>query len=335
MATNRVGLDIGTYSIVSVRKNGDDLENKKEINAFFELPVTNQFMVNMLKQTGVPMIEVDKSVYVLGQKALELALSMGKEYRRPMKNGVVSQNEKEAFNILAVIIRSMIGQLETDDTIVYYSVPANAVNTETNADYHQKVLQAILDKYTDGTKRIRAFPLNEAQAIVYAEAQDEQMTAIGVSCGGGMVNSNYSIFGVPIFKFSHTNAGDWIDEQAAKSCGESVAFINNAKKDVDLSAEPKNSVERAIIYNYQIMIENAIKSMVDGVKKAGTRADAGKPVPIIVAGGTAMPKGFIEFFKKVFSAQEFPIPIKEIRLAEDPIHTVAKGCFIAALMHRD
>ena len=150
-----------------------------------------------------------------------------------------------------------------------------------------------------------------------------------------MVNCCYTIFGVPIFAFSHTNSGDWIDEQAAKSCGESVAYINNVKKDVDLSAEPKNSIERAIIYNYQIMIENAIKSMVDGVVKAGTRADAGKPVPIIVAGGTAMPKGFIEFFKMVFEKQTFPIPIKDIRLAEDPLHTVAKGCFIAALMHKD
>ena len=60
--------------------------------------------------------------------------------------------------------------------------------------------------------------------------------------------------------------------------------------------------------------EKAIK---DGIIKAGTKADPGKPVNIVVAGGTTSPKGFIDFFKKTLDKIDFPIEIGEVRLAAE------------------
>ncbi len=329
------GLDVGTYSIISAKMNKDEVEFKKEINAFFTILLENNYMLNMIKQSGAPVIEVKDKAYVLGENAIELALSMGQEYQRPMKDGVLSVNEKDAFNILAAIIRSMVGKIEEDGMIVYYSVPADAINTKTNADYHTKVIQAILEKYQDEGKSIRPYPINEAQAIVLSEFKKEQMTGCAFSMGGGMVNVCYSMFGVPVVKFSLTNSGDWIDEEAAKHCGESIAYINNEKKNIDLSAEPKNAVERAIQYHYEIMIEQALKGIAKGIENAGTKANPGKPVNIVVAGGTASPKGFVDFFKEKMKKVKFPIEIGEVRLAENPIFAIAKGCLIAAQNHTD
>jgi hypothetical protein len=50
-----------------------------------------------------------------------------------------------------------------------------------------------------------------------------------------------------------------------------------------------------------------------------------------LSGGTAMPKGFRDRFEKVLSESEFPIQLSEIRLAEDPLTTTARGALIAAL----
>ena len=331
----RCGIDVGTFNIICARMKDKEIEIKKEVNAFFTILLENKYMLNLIKKSGAPVIEVEDKAYVLGENAIELALSMGQEYQRPMRNGILSVNEKDAFNILAVIIRSMIGKIEEDGTIVYYSVPADAINTKTNVNYHTKVIQAILEKYKDEGKSIRPYPINEAQAIVLAELEKEQFTGCAISFGAGMSNLAYSMFGVPVVKFSLTNSGDWIDEEAAKHCGETIAYINSEKKNIDLSAEPKNAVERAIQYHYEIMIEQALKGIAKGISDAGTKANPGKPVNIVVAGGTASPKGFVDFFKETMKKVKFPIEIGEVRLAQDHLYSVAKGCLIASENHTD
>ena len=333
-----VGLDCGTYHAISARKNGDQLDFKKEINAFFTVPIENDFMLNMLKNSGAPIVEIGDEAYVLGENAVDLALSMNKEYQRPMRNGILSVNEKNSFSILAVILRSIIGPLTADETIVYYSVPGDVVGSaDSNVAYHTKVIQSILDKYKDGDKIVQAVAINEAQAVAYAELQGNQLSGCVIDFGGGLVNVCYMLFGVPIFKFSIMNSGDWIDEQSSKHCGETIAFMNQQKhNNLDLSREPSSSIERSLVYHYQLMIEHALNQVILGIKAAGTKANPGKPIPIILVGGTASPKFFLEFFQKTLEKMQFPIAISEIKLAKNHLFSVAKGCYAAAaVMHKN
>jgi len=55
-------------------------------------------------------------------------------------------------------------------------------------------------------------------------------------------------------------------------------------------------------------------------------------VPIVIGGGTSMIKGFIEVFKAQFNQKEFPINISEIKLVEEPLTAVARGCFMDAAL---
>ena len=41
--------------------------------------------------------------------------------------------------------------------------------------------------------------------------------------------------------------------------------------------------------------------------------------------------GFTEVFQQEFEKINFPMDVKEIRLAEDPLYSVSKGCLVAAL----
>ena len=51
---------------------------------------------------------------------------------------------------------------------------------------------------------------------------------------------------------------------------------------------------------------------------------------IVVAGGTSQAKGYVELFSSKLQENNFPLKIKEVRHAADPLHAVAKGCLIAA-----
>ena len=44
-----------------------------------------------------------------------------------------------------------------------------------------------------------------------------------------------------------------------------------------------------------------------------------------------MPKGFIEIFREEFRKVNFPIEVKEIRLANDPLRAVSRGCLNGAI----
>src|SRR5437660_557377 len=80
--------------------------------------------------------------------------------------------------------------------------------------------------YNVNGKTVVAEPINEGLALVFAELGAQNYTGIGVSFGAGMVNLCYAVTTIPVFKMSLVNAGDWIDENAARSCGETPTYIN-------------------------------------------------------------------------------------------------------------
>lgn len=329
------GFDCGTYNLITCKRNNEgNLVYKREVNAFIEIPLDNDFVYNMMKKSGVPLIlrEDANKAYALGEASVNMAYAMsGTELRRCMKDGCVNPKEKDAFQILNIMMHSLLDNITKDQEILYYSVPANAVNKETDADYHGKILDAIFKAFKNEKGfTVKAHPINEALAIVYSELESTAYTGIGISCGAGMVNVCFAVFGNPAFSFSIVNSGDWIDQKAAEATGESPTVINKRKHNIDLLAPPKDMIERAIQTQYRLMIEKTVKGIKDGVAK-NEKARLDQPVNIVVAGGTSSPNGFEVLFKEIVEATpEFGINVGEIIKPADPLRCVAKGCLIAA-----
>jgi len=331
-----IGFDCGTYNLICCKRDEDqDFEYKSEVNAFLEFPMDNDFVFNMMKKAGVPLIHREDAnvAYALGEAAVKMAYTMPKiDLKRPMKDGCVNPKERDAFQIMNIMMHSLLENVKQDKEILLYSVPANAVNAETDADYHRKILEAIFKAYrSEDGFTVDARPINEGMALVYAELADKMYTGIGISCGAGMVNVAFSMFGAEVFTFSIVNSGDWIDKQAAKATGETIAFINREKTKIDLGREPINLVERAIKTQYELMIEKTIGGLKKGLmENSDKKARLEDPIDIVVAGGTASPPGFDVFFKKMILSAGLPIEIGEVVRPKDPVKSVARGCLIAA-----
>ena len=322
------GFDAGTYHLVSCKRKEGNFVYKKEVNAFLEMPLDNRFVFNMMKSAGVPLIEQpDSNIgYALGEAAVSMAYTMNQiELKRPMKDGCLNPKEKHAQQIMNVMCHSLIGETSEPDEKLYYSVPANAINKETDADYHSKILQAMF--------KVDAYPINEALALVYAELGSKAWTGIGISFGAGMVNLCYAIYGAPVFQFSLVNSGDWIDKMASKAIGEeTTTYVNKEKMNADLTLEnPDTLVQRAIKSQYEIMIQHTVQGIKRGIEEAGNKARSEQPVDIVVAGGTSMPKGFNVLFEKILEqAKISTLKVGSVIRPEDPLYSVARGCLIAA-----
>jgi len=331
-----IGFDAGTYNLIACYRDEltGDFKYKKEVNAFLEIPLDDRFTFNMMKNAKVPLIERKdgKVAYACGEAAVRMAYSMSKlELKRPMRDGCVNPKEKDSFQIMSIMMHSLIGNIKKDKELLYYSIPANAINKETDADYHSKILEAILKAYKskDGFT-VNPQPINEALALIFAELGDKNYTGIAASFGAGMVNVCFAMYGSPVFSFAVVNSGDWIDAMSAKATGETIAFINKQKHKIDLKAAPANLVERAIQTQYKLMIDHTVAEIKKGLSNLEETVRIEEPVDFVIAGGTSSPNGFVELFKEGLKEAELSIPIGDVIRPSEPLYSVARGCLIAA-----
>lgn len=329
-----IGFDAGTYNLVCcTRDEKNNFVYDREVNAFLEIALDDRLVFQMMKTVDVPLIERSKKAYALGEKAVRMAYTLSQlELKRPMKDGCVNSNERDAYEVMSIMLHSLLeGNVKKNNDVLYYSVPANAINQETDADFHTKILDSIFKAYeSDEGHKVKAFPINEGLALVYAELKEKNYTGIGISFGAGMVNLCFAMFGVPVFTFAIVNSGDWIDKMAAKATGESITFINQEKTKVNLSADPTNLVERAVQTQYRIMIEKTLSTIKKGLSEAGKKARTDQPVDVVIAGGTSLPIGFDVLFREVTKLAELPIQVGNIVRPNDPLFSVARGCLVAA-----
>ena len=340
----RIGLDLGTKTLVCSSRDADGRPRfKQEINGFFVFPQTDAFTRNMLVQQKIPFIERDGKFVALGIKAERFAYAINSTLRRPMAEGTIS-HEEEAITIMAAIVQAMLkGELGKDsqDAILYYCIPASALNKSTNVPFHDKVAKMIFDSYRHS--KIHAYPINEARAIAIGS---QEPVAIAISWGAGMVNVCYTLFGVPIFEFSLVGAGDWIDIETARQFGydpdrpnhkssETPTTICHRKQNIDLTKgiSEFDRIDQAIAMHYQILIERVVGGIINGFADNIDKARIEQSVPIIMAGGTASPSGFGDYFSSILNKYTLPFSVSDIRVMDRPLYTVAEGCLIAAESH--
>jgi hypothetical protein len=82
---------------------------------------------------------------------------------------------------------------------------------------------------------------------------------------------------------------------------------------------------------YDDMIRALVSGLKEAFKNTRTTSKFSRPVPMVLSGGTALPKGFRDRFEKVLGESDFPIELAEIRMAQEPLTTTARGALIAAL----
>jgi cell division ATPase FtsA len=177
--------------------------------------------------------------------------------------------------------------------------------------------------------------INEGLAVIFAELEQHNFTGIGISCGGGMCNATLAFLSIPSIMVSLPKAGDFIDRSVGDAVGEHATRVKVIKEEgFELSKQPKDKLEKAL----HIYYEDLVESLVDTLRKAISRAEklpkTDHPLPIVLAGGTARPKGFKELFERTLRARPFPIEVAEVRVAADPFTATARGAYIAAMFEK-
>jgi len=320
-----IGLDVGTMNLVSARKGAKGIETRRMRDVFLDLPLNAK---KMLKLSKTSFVERPDDVLILGDAALETANIFGQEARRPLRDGLISPGEDDSLEVLALLVKSVLGDPVVEDEVCYLSVPSVPIDRQgRDVVYHRGVLKRIVSQCG-----YDPYPSNEAMAIIFAECADTTFSGVGMSFGAGMVNIALAVNTIEGLSFSVARGGDYIDNGAATSTGSTQARICAIKEaGIDI-ANPKNRTEEAIAFYYEDLIQYALDKIAEKFKEIRDQFQLNRPIPIVVSGGTSMAGGFVDLFKAIFEKKRkrFPFEVSEIRHASEPLNAVAIGMHIQA-----
>jgi hypothetical protein len=327
------GIDIGTSFIVLAEEKSGSIEYTDFRDAFYVIKPTTPVASKMIEKglAGKTFIkDSDGSFILLGKDAIEKAIERNDNAKRPMSKGVVSAKEKDAKRVLAFILKEVVGTPSESGEKLIFCVPAQPVDVEDedfDVGYHEDVLRSIFAECGYDARAI-----NEAEAICYAELENDDYTGISVSAGSGMQNVCVMLNGEPTVKFSTTKSGDFIDRMAAVATGEKDTVVQAEKEGGGfVIGEPNdNPILAAVSAYYERLIDYTTKQLASSLSGHKSLPKFKEPLKIVVAGGTSLAQGYVETFRKKLVENNFPLEIKEVVHAPDPLHSVAKGCLIAA-----
>jgi actin-like ATPase involved in cell morphogenesis len=325
-----IGLDVGTMNICAARSDEKDIRITR--NVFLKLD-PEEINISEMSDISYVSSEDEKELFIIGQDAFRLSNIFGKEVSRPMESGLISSKEIDAIEVLTLMLQQLIGNLKEKEVFCSYSIPAEAIDAGRSVTYHEKVFGRILSSLG-----INHTPVNEAMAIIYSECAKENFSGLALSFGAGMANTCISYRGIEALTFSTARSGDWVDQNVASSLNIVPNRVTSVKeRNLNLEVgffKEKNKKTRRILealeYYYTALIEYTIKKIIKEFDEK-VDVDIDEPIPIIVSGGTSMPKGFLKLFKETFNKYDIPFDVSGIRHAKNPLTSVSNGLLIRTL----
>ena len=319
------GLDLGTSTVVTARKNGGGFRSTAELNAFIDLP-PSRFTEQILDQNDIDYVHEGRRIVVYGNGAAKFANMFNAETRRPMRHGLVNATEPHAQKLLKVIVKKLLGK-NSKGSLVCFSVPGAPLSAPTSLVYHEALMKQMLESLG-----YEARSINEGLAVVFSELEKENFSGIGISFGGGLTNVALAYLSVPVFAFAIEKGGDDIDEAVGKVTGETATRVRTIKEEgLDLNRRARSKIEGALHIYYQDLINTVVEGIEDALAHTERMPKLDSPLPVVLAGGSALPKGFKLKFERALMAQKLPIPLAGVRMGKEPLTATARGALLAAL----
>jgi actin-like ATPase involved in cell morphogenesis len=319
-----VGLDVGTSRVVMA---GGQSGHKAvtQLNAFVGVPYSKMTEA-ILQQNKMVYHRNGKALFIFGNDSERFASFFNAVARRPMQHGVLNPQEPMGQQIIQAIIESIVPRGRKNQ-LLCFSAPGKGEGADTNLVYHEAVLRNFLNTLGYESKAV-----NEGLAVVFAELQNENFTGIGISCGGGMCNVCVAFLSVPMLTFSIPMGGDYIDSSVAAVVDEPVTRVRLIKEEaLDLSRQPRDKVTSALQIYYEEVINTLVTKLREEFENSRQLPKIDRAMPVVLSGGTAKPRGFLQKFETAIRAGGFPIQISDVRMASDPLTATARGCYIAAM----
>jgi len=232
-----------------------------------------------------------------------------------------------SISVIRAIISRFIQGPQTKNEKICFSVPGEPLDRPASVVFHESIIRMHL-------KSLGYSPIsiNEGLAVILSELSSNNFTGIGISMGGGMCNVCFAYLSVPVITYSIQKGGDYIDSMVGSSIGESPTKVKEIKEQgLDLTVEPKDRVEIGLHVFYDDLFSSLVKSLQQVLGSSDNIPRLSMAVPVVLSGGTVIPRGSREKFERAISNIRLPIRISDIIIAQKPLYATAKGALTMAM----
>jgi len=123
-----------------------------------------------------------------------------------------------------------------------------------------------------------------------------------------------------------------IDTHAASVTGERATRMRIQKEQTfQMNGQGGDRVQNALTVYHEDVIRTLTNALRSKIALAPHLPKLHRPVPVVLSGGTAMPKGFLDRFIAALRTRDFPLRVSEVRLSSDPLNSTARGALMAGL----
>jgi len=121
---------------------------------------------------------------------------------------------------------------------------------------------------------------------------------------------------------------------AAQATGEEDTVVQVEKEQGEWEIGQANSsrILDAVALYYLRLIDYVTKWIEVALSDSKSIPKFSQPLPVVIAGGTSLAKGFIPAFEKSLRARDIPFDISEVRHATDALRSVSRGCLLASVL---
>ncbi len=314
------GLDIGPAAIRAATDDGDGptIDSVPPV----VMPVDDDTLTTAGLSRESDTVQVDGTTYAVGAAAQNAAETAEGEPQPLFGNGILAGDSPAAGTVvLDTLIDDAIG--DGADGQLCYTTVGSPVDTATPADTHHEAVTAALDG-----RSVDPTPISKGFAVVYDQLAADNFTGLGVCLEAQTTSATVAYYGVAAVSVSIAKGREWIVDRVAADTGHAPTQVARTLEDLTLEPDvTTDSLESALAEAYDELVAELIDAIQD---KAGENdIQRGLSIPVAIAGDGAI-EGLEFLVGGRFDAATVPFSVRDVRLADVPAESAARGALAAA-----
>ena len=250
------------------------------------------------------------------------------DVRRPMADGLINPREKSAMPVLEAILQTLIPQgAHAQGEILAFSVPAATAGQESELTYHEATLRRYFEAHGLQGGRHQRGPGRHL-----LRARGPELHRHRHLLRRRHVQRDPRLPVDPLDHVQHRE-GRRLHRQLGRRRAERARHAREGAEGREPRPVPAAQGQVREGAPHLLRGPGARRwwtRCAGALSRAEKLPQTDRPLPIVLSGGTAKPKGFKELFERTLEGRSLPIEIAGVRLASDPLTATARGALIAA-----
>jgi len=289
----------------------------------------------LLRQAKVKFTPCDDALIVVGEAAIDVAESLSIPLIPLLPDGNLPSGDPLARQVAAMLTEAIIPESQSPGSVCTFIPPAAAhIEGDPGLEFFARLVQM---------RGYDPVVMNPGHALALAELSEQQFTGIGLSLGAAVSSIAIIHRGKIVASRTLQQGSDTIDRAIAEKT-ERFLWDSDGNRYLDVAAirDWKASLSTSLVAGRKReekllaeLLARQVATIGQHISRLLTSNECRKAMPrqpltLAVCGGTTRLTGFADLIGRVLRQNPELSSISQLRLCQDDLWTIVRGCLIAA-----